>query len=78
VLKRAEAENKPIQGVEESWNVPLGILCMLAGCFAVYSALFSLGYLIYARYVPALILGLVAMMATIFLIRTWSRLFQSA
>ncbi|HEX9653842.1 MAG TPA: sodium:solute symporter family protein, partial [bacterium] len=27
-----------------SWNIPLGLLCMVMGCFAVYSALFATGY----------------------------------
>ena len=31
------------------WIVPRGILCMILGCFAIYSALFSTGYFIYGE-----------------------------
>ena len=34
---------------DETWSVPLGILCMLCGCFAIYSLLFSTGYFIYGQ-----------------------------
>ena len=36
-------------GNNETWSVPLGILCMLCGCFAIYSLLFSTGYFIYGQ-----------------------------
>jgi SSS family solute:Na+ symporter len=36
------------------WNVPQGVLCMVLGCFAVYSALFGTGYWIYGQTGPAL------------------------
>ena len=34
---------------EKEWIVPRGILCMILGCFAIYSALFSTGYFIYGE-----------------------------
>ena len=34
---------------EKEWIVPRGILCMIMGCFAIYSALFSTGYFIYGE-----------------------------
>jgi Na+/proline symporter len=34
---------------EKGWSVPLGIICMVLGCFAVYSILFSTGYFIYGE-----------------------------
>ena len=34
---------------EKGWSVPLGIICMMLGCFAVYSILFSTGYFIYGE-----------------------------
>jgi len=36
-------------GDNETWSVPLGILCMLCGSFAIYSLLFSTGYFIYGQ-----------------------------
>ena len=34
---------------EKEWIVPRGVLCMILGCFAIYSALFSTGYFIYGE-----------------------------
>ena len=41
LAKLSESENN------SEWIVPRGILCMILGCFAIYSALFSTGYFIY-------------------------------
>src|SRR5690606_35804846 len=40
VIEAAAADNDPIDTPDRRWSVPLGVLCMVAGCFAVYSALF--------------------------------------
>ena len=45
----------------KTWAVPRGILCMLVGCLAIYSALFSTGYFIYGE----LYLGLIMLLSTI-------------
>lgn len=45
----------------KTWAVPRGILCMLVGCLAIYSALFSTGYFIYGE----LYLGLIMLSSTI-------------
>jgi Na+/proline symporter len=50
---KLEADEKNIsfndKGNNETWSVPLGIICMLCGCFAIYSMLFSTGYFIYGE-----------------------------
>ena len=38
------------KGYNKTWAVPRGILCMLVGCLAIYSALFSTGYFICLLY----------------------------
>ena len=43
LAKLNESENN------SEWIVPRGILCMILGCFAIYSALFSTGYFIYGE-----------------------------
>ena len=43
LAKLSESENN------SEWIVPRGILCMILGCFAIYSALFSTGYFIYGE-----------------------------
>ena len=49
------------KGYNKTWAVPRGILCMLVGCLAIYSALFSTGYFIYGE----LYLGLILLLSTI-------------
>jgi hypothetical protein len=43
------------KNLEKEWIVPSGILCMILGCFAIYSALFSTGYFIYGELVNGFI-----------------------
>ena len=74
VLDRAIAEGDPVKVEVKGWNVPLGILCMVVGCFAVYSALFAIGYLIYGNYFLACLLIAVAAVSVMFLFRAWSKI----
>ena len=37
------------KGYNKTWAVPRGILCMLVGCLAIYSALFTTGYFIFLK-----------------------------
>jgi Na+/pantothenate symporter len=72
VIEQAQREGEPVTGVEQGRsNLPTGILCMVAGCFAVYSALFATGYWIYGARVPALILTIVAAVAVVMLTGLW-------
>jgi Na+/proline symporter len=73
VMERAAAEGDPISPEGTGWHVPVGIACMVAGCFAVYSTLFATGYWIYSKTVPAIILSVVAVISVAFLVRTWGR-----
>jgi len=74
VLRNAAASGSPLELEKSRWDVPQGILCMLFGCFAVYSALFATGYWIYGRYLQAVILSVVALVSAFLLIKLWSRL----
>ena len=49
IRKEAELQNIFFDKKDEDkkWSVPLGIICMLCGSFAIYSLLFSTGYFIY-------------------------------
>ena len=49
LAKLSESENN------SEWIVPRGILCMILGCFAIYSALFSTGYFIYGEIISGII-----------------------
>ncbi|MCP4709299.1 MAG: Na+:solute symporter [Planctomycetes bacterium] len=74
VLQRAQADNDPIEEGGKGWDVPMGILCMVFGCLAVYSTLFATGYWIYGNQMPAIILTVVAVVSAVVLVKTWSKL----
>jgi len=78
VVRRAAAEGRPLEAAGERWTVPQGILAMLAGCFAVYSALFAIGSWLYGRFVIATALTAVAIVASIYLVRVWGAVSRGA
>jgi solute:Na+ symporter, SSS family len=61
-------------GKTAGWDVPVGIICMLVGCAAVYGALFATGSWIYGRYTHAIVLTIVAVVSAIALMFLWQRL----
>jgi solute:Na+ symporter, SSS family len=73
---RADAAKENVSLEEEAgeWNVPIGILCMVLGCVAVYSAMFATGYWIYGELAQAVVLTLLTVVATFFLTRAWRKL----
>jgi len=74
VLLRAKLDNDPIDESGEKWDLPAGILCMVFGCLAVYSALFATGFWIYANRVPAVILTVSAIVSAALLVKAWTKL----
>ncbi|MBR9988856.1 MAG: Na+:solute symporter [Gemmatimonadetes bacterium] len=78
VLERAAAEGTPVTGTGDGWVVPQGIIAMVAGCFAVYSALFAIGYWIYGRNAAAALLTFVAIAGAVYLARAWGRVSGAA
>jgi len=73
VVERARAEGEDLESGDAAWQVPIGILCMLIGCVAVYAALFATGYWIYGNYVAATFLTVVSALAIYALMRLWHR-----
>jgi solute:Na+ symporter, SSS family len=73
VLERARAAGHDVTGDGDGWIVPQGILAMVAGCLAVYSALFAIGNWIYGQYAVAAVLTVVSATGTIYVTRVWSR-----
>jgi Na+/proline symporter len=73
VVEHASAEGDRLEPEGQAWKVPLSILCMVAGCFAVYSTLFSIGYFLYGNMMLGLLLAAVATASAIFLFRMWDR-----
>ena len=74
VLLRAKSENNPIDESGQRWDLPLGILCMVFGCLAVYAALFAAGAWIYMNYTQGVVLTVIAVVATVLLLKFWTRL----
>ncbi|NCC74337.1 MAG: Na+:solute symporter [Sphingobacteriia bacterium] len=59
---------------DKSWDVPIGLLCMLLGSFTIYSALFATGYWLYGKTLIALLLSGIAIISAFFLTKTWKKL----
>ena len=74
VVDEAKDEGIDLKGKKEAWDVPTGILCMILGCFFVYSILFSIGYFLYSEYIFAIILLTVSFISLILLQKAWKRL----
>ncbi len=74
VILEAESDNDALETTDPGWDLPLGILCMVVGCVAVYASLFATGYWIYGRHLWAGILSSIALVATAVLIKTWKKL----
>jgi len=55
VRKRMPASND----VETGDNIPRALLNVFVGCLSVYATLFGVGYTVYGRYVPAVVLLLI-------------------
>lgn len=72
VIKQAMADGENQADLTEStWSVPLGILCSVIGCIAVYASLFAMGCWIYAQWTMAVILTAVAVLGAVVLLMTW-------
>jgi len=74
IMEKEKAAGLLTGAAAEPWDVPVGILCMLVGCLAVWGALFGVGYWIYGNYAPAVVLTLVAAISGFILIRLWRKL----
>ena len=62
-------KNNNIVSKKAEWIVPQGILCMMIGCLAIYSALFSTGYFIYGEYNSAILFLFVTIISSFLLFR---------
>ena len=65
----ATTSGEPLEPGEKNAGLPLGILCMMLGCTAVWGVLFTLGYVLYGRWTFAALLGFVSAAATVVLMR---------
>ena len=72
---RANAEGIDlVKGDDLKWDVPTGIICMMAGTVSIYSMLFTIGYLLYGEYTAAMILATIALVSGFILYKYWGKL----
>lgn len=55
-------------------KLPNQILGMFLGCILVYSALFSIGFIIYGNMMPALLSGFVALISGYLMLKNWDKI----
>ena len=59
---------------DNKWSVPLGIICMLLGSFAIYSFLFSTGHFIYGNLNNGISFLIIGISFALFLKYNWDKL----
>ncbi len=74
VIREAEKDRQKIVNTDEKWSVPNGIAAMLLGCVLIYTIMFSTGYWIYGKYLPATILTVIAIVSGVLLARVWNKM----
>ena len=74
VLDEIRAEDPEDHGVSEKWDMPTAILCMVTGSFMVFSALFSIGYLIYGNLKLGSIMTFLTVISSWILLKLWKKL----
>lgn len=75
VVDRAKAEGVILQKSNElKWDVPTGIICMLLGVLAIYSALFTVGQLLYGNMMLVAVFGSISFVAVVMLMNYWKKL----
>ncbi len=72
-----KAEKEGIILVKEKdlkWDVPTGLLCMVAGCGFIYSILFAIGHFLYSNTLYGFIFIGITLISGIILIHFWNKL----
>ena len=69
----AELEADGEVPAQDCVNLPRSILCMVAGCFAVYAFLFAIGSTLYGNMATALTLGAISVAAFVVLFKLWDK-----
>ncbi len=69
MLEQAQTQGEKITAGQAKWDVPGGIIAMVMGCFSIYGLLFAAGYWLYGNLVPAIILTIIGLAASVLLFR---------
>ncbi len=76
VYEQAKKDGVSLEGENDKWPVPMGILCSFVGCIAIYAALFSTGCFLYGRWDAAFGLLALTVVGALLLFRCWKKLEQ--
>ncbi len=74
VVDLARLDNEILEPEGQGWDVPTGILCMVIGCFAIYSALFATGNWIYGKKGMAAVLTCLFLISLFILTKAWKKM----
>ena len=74
VYADAAREGVVLEGENDKWPVPMGILCSVIGCVAIYAALFGVGALLYGSVVFGISLLVGSFVAGIALFASWRKM----
>ena len=72
VVARAAAEGVSLE--QAPTHIPLAIICIVAGCIAIYGALFAAGYLLYGNFRVGTIWTVITLAASYALWHSWMRI----
>ncbi|WP_258097952.1 sodium:solute symporter family protein [Marinoscillum pacificum] len=73
IVAKAKSEGYELTAKTESWKVPVGILCMIAGTVGIYSFLMGTGLFIYGETLNACLLMALAIVSVIVLTKLWQK-----
>lgn len=71
---KADGEDIDVRNLVSDWKMPIQILCVVLGCFAIYASLFCIGNLVYGKMIAAAIMAVVAIAATVGLFACFNKL----
>jgi Na+/proline symporter len=75
IIESAARDGDDLDNVKnQTWSVPLGILCTIIGCISIYGMLFATGKLLYGEYVTAAVLFMISVVSAMGLIFLWNRI----
>ncbi|MBR4753098.1 MAG: Na+:solute symporter [Thermoguttaceae bacterium] len=74
VYEQAKKDGVSLEGANDKWPVPMGILCSFVGCIAIYCSLFTVGSLLYGSYTNACALLVVTVVSAWILFASWKKM----
>lgn len=73
-LQQAQADGVTVQNSSTEWQMPLQVLLIFLGCFAIYGALFCIGSFIYGNLEWGVALGIITAVSTVAIFKLLGKL----